>query len=397
MTENRSKRTPRKQEASTKRKQDFPLSIHKGTGRWCKKINQRVVYFGSVKDDPTGKTALGRWLEQKDSLASGRKPTPKASGCTVEALCNAFMDSKQRLVDSGELAPRTLEDYHRIASLVAAELGKWRLVEDLTPADFERLRAKLAKRLSHASVGDTVNRIRVLFNYGFNSELLEKPVRFGLTFKRPKARVLRLERSKRGSRMFEASEIQALLAKCGNPKLRAMILLGVNCGLGNTDCGSLEMRHLDLTANWLNYPRPKTGVDRKAYLWPETVEALRQVIGERTGDGLVFVTSRGNSFNKDVADNPIAKEFAKLMAIAGIDRPGVGFYGLRRTFETIGGDTADQVAVDYIMGHAPANDDMAAVYRQRINDDRLHSVAKHVRGWLLGKATEATEGEGVSE
>jgi integrase len=387
MARNPSKRAPLKQEAGPGRHRDFPLSIHKGTGRWCKKVRQRTVYFGSVQDDPTGQAALERWLEQKDALLAGRKPTTKPTGCTIESLCNAFMDSKQLLADSGELAPRSLDDYHRIAKLVAAQFGKWRSVDDLTPADFEQLRAKLAKRLSHASVGDTVNRIRVLFNYGYNAGLLERPVRFGLTFKRPKARLLRLERSRKGSRMFEAAEIRALLQACRNPKLRAMILLGVNAGLGNTDCGSLELRHIDLDSLWMNYPRPKTGVDRRAYLWPETAEALREVIATRADDGLVFVTNRGNSFNKEIADNPIAKEFGKLMRSAGIDRPGVGFYGLRRTFETIGGDTADQVAVDYIMGHAPANDDMAAVYRQRINDERLQAVATHVRSWLFDEVT----------
>ena len=55
---------------------------------------------------------------------------------------------------------------------------------------------------------------------------------------------------------------------------------------------------------------------------------------------------------------------------------------LRRTFETIGGASRDQIAVDHIMGHAPASDDMAAVYRQHIDDDRLSAVVKYVHDWL---------------
>ena len=42
--------------------------------------------------------------------------------------------------------------------------------------------------------------------------------------------------------------------------------LGVNAGLGNSDCGHLLKRHLDLTGGWLNFPRPKTGVSRRARL-----------------------------------------------------------------------------------------------------------------------------------
>jgi hypothetical protein len=58
-------------------------------------------------------------------------------------------------------------------------------------------------------------------------------------------------------------------------------------------------------------------------------------------------------------------------------------YGLRRTFETIGGESRDQVAVDVIMGHARG--DMASVYRERISDERLRAVVEHVRQWLFSK------------
>jgi hypothetical protein len=55
---------------------------------------------------------------------------------------------------------------------------------------------------------------------------------------------------------------------------------------------------------------------------------------------------------------------------------------LRHTFETIAGETLDQPAIDLIMGHVPGTNDMAAVYRQRIGDDRLRRVADHVRSWV---------------
>ncbi|MGA2059790.1 MAG: hypothetical protein ABSG67_04865, partial [Thermoguttaceae bacterium] len=54
---------------------DFPLFPHK-TGRWCKKVRGRFVYFGKVADDPQGKSALNKWLDQKDALLAGRTPRP---------------------------------------------------------------------------------------------------------------------------------------------------------------------------------------------------------------------------------------------------------------------------------------------------------------------------------
>ena len=39
-------------------------------------------------------------------------------------------------------------------------------------------------------------------------------------------------------KMFEAAEIRSLL-EAAPTQLRAMILLGINCGFGNNDCGTL--------------------------------------------------------------------------------------------------------------------------------------------------------------
>jgi integrase len=75
---------------------------------------------------------------------------------------------------------------------------------------------------------------------------------------------------------------------------------------------------------------------------------------------------------------------AKLLKSLKLHRPGLNFYALRHTFETIAGESRDQVAVDHIMGHA--RDDMASVYRERISDERLKAVTDYMRGWLFGQS-----------
>jgi integrase len=79
---------------------------------------------------------------------------------------------------------------------------------------------------------------------------------------------------------------------------------------------------------------------------------------------------------------------SQLLRKLGLSRRGHTFYALRHAFETIGGESCDQVAVDAIMGHS--RDDMASVYRERISDDRLRAVVKHVRQWLRGKPLDLT-------
>lgn len=59
----------------------------------------------------------------------------------------------------------------------------------------------------------------------------------------------------------------------------------------------------------------------------------------------------------------------------------VGHYALRHTFETVAGDTKDQQAIDYVMGHHDAS--MAAVYREGIDPKRIIAVCKYVRQQFL--------------
>jgi integrase len=213
-------------------------------------------------------------------------------------------------------------------------------------------------------------------------------VRYGPGFKRPSKRVLTLHRQQQPKKLFAADEIRVLLKKAEG-QLKAMVLLGINAGLGNNDVGLMELRHLDLKNGWLDYPRPKTAVERRAKLWPETVAAVKDAIANRPTPkdaslmNRVFITKYGQSWAKQTKNSPIAHEVSKLLTDLKVKRKGVGFYSLRHTFETVGGATRDQVAVNYIMGHSPMASDMSAVYREAIEDDRLKAVSDHVRAWLL--------------
>jgi integrase len=374
---------------------DFPLFPH-ATGRWAKKIRGKTHYFGQW-DDPDG--SLKKYLEQKDDLHAGRKPRENSEGVTVKVLCNAYLNHKKALLDAGELSPRTWRNYTEATDLLIERFGKSRLAADLRPDDFAALRNAMSKNWGAVRVRDFIQRVRSVFKYGYDSELLDAPMRFGPGFTRPSKKTVRLQRAEKGQRMFEANEIRTLLegALVGESEpqlvrpstsLKAMILLGVNCGFGNADCGTLPLSALDLDSGWVNYHRPKTGITRRCPLWPETVAALRAVLAERrepkdeADAKLVFITSAGLSWHKDIDDNPISKQTKKLLNALGITG-NRNFYALRHTFETIGGESKDQVAVDHIMGHA--RDDMASVYRKRISDERLKAVSHHVRKWVFGE------------
>jgi integrase len=390
-------RKPRRRELKKPEKPyaDFPLFPH-ATKRWAKKIRGKLHYFGPWSD-PDG--ALAKYLDQMDALHAGRTPRGPAEGLTVRDLVNRYLTHKRHLLDTHEIAPQSFQDYHLTCQCIVDAFGRGRLVDDLAADDFERLRADVAKRWGPARLSSTIQRVRGVFKFGYDAGLIDKPIRFGPGFKRPSRKVLRLQRAKNGPRMFEREEIRLMLLHA-SPMLEAMILLGVNAGLGNTDCGRLRTGHLDLAGGWLNYPRPKTGIERRAKLWPETLEAIHEVLARRpqpkneTDADLVFLTRCGTPWVKAstrqqedgtlkvLCDDAISKETKKLLR--GLDINGRrNFYALRHTFETIGGEERDQVAVNAIMGHV--DDSMAALYRERISDERLVAVAEHVRGWLFAQ------------
>ncbi|HEV3438426.1 MAG TPA: tyrosine-type recombinase/integrase [Gemmata sp.] len=364
----------------------FPLYAH-ATKRWAKKIRGSLHYFGPW-GDPDG--ALKKYEEQKEALHAGRKPREQASiGVTIKELCNAYLNHKKALLDAGELSPHTWRNYQQAADLLIERFSKNRLVEDVGPDDFAELRKWMAKKWGVVRVKDFILRVRGVFKFGAESALLNKPVIFGPGFKTPTRKTIRLEKAKHGPKMFEQEEVLSMLKSAQSKQLKCMILLGLNCGFGNADCGTLPLSAVDLDRGWINYHRPKTGIERRNPLWPGTVAALREVIAERrspkdpANQSLVFVTRTGGSWHKtDMEDSTISKEMRKLLNELGINGKR-NFYALRHTFETIGGEAKDQVAVDALMGHV--RDDMASVYRERISDERLKAVSDHVRKWLFGE------------
>jgi integrase len=365
---------------------DFPLFPH-ATRRWAKKVRGKLHYFGPWSDP---QAALAKWLGQKDDLLAGRVPRVAGEGLTVRELLNRFLTAKQHLVDTREITQRHWYDLHGTCERIQEQFGLTRLVVDLASDDFEAFRATLAKTRGPSALSNEIQRTRAVFKFAFDNGLVDRPIRYGSSFKKPSKKIMRQTRQARGLQMFEAAEIRKMLDAAG-PQLKAMILLGVNCGLGNSDVGQLPIAAVDLRRGWLNYPRPKTAVERRCPLWPQTVKTLKAVLAKRPAPkdpmhaGLMFVTKYGGSWAKDSRDNPIAAETRKLLREVGIVRDGLAFYGLRRTFETVAGETIDQVAVDFIMGHSPHVNDMASVYRQRITDDRLKAVTEHVRKWLFTK------------
>jgi integrase len=212
---------------------------------------------------------------------------------------------------------------------------------------------------------------------------------FGSAFKKPSARALRKHKRETGKKLYSANEVLRLIHECGT-HIRAMTYLGINCGFGPTDCAKLPLSAVNLKTGWIDFPRPKTEVDRLCPLWPETVAALEASLDIRlldlplpappTRDDSLspnFFLHRGRPWNT-TDQTQLSKYFTSVRK--RILKDG-GWYWLRHTFETVGGGAKDQIAVNAIMGHADHS--MAAVYREEISPERLRAVTDYVREWLF--------------
>jgi integrase len=369
---------------------EFPLYPH-ASGVWAKRIRGVLRYFGPWSD-PEG--ALAKYLKQKDDLHAGRKPSD-GKGMTVGKLVDQFLAVKKSRVEEGpieeRLSPRTLNDYERICGKVKGVFGESQPVANLAPSDFSKLRGAFAETHGLVALGKDIAVTRILFKYAFDKRLLDRPLDFGTDeFKKPNRKALRKQRREKGKRMFQADALRSIIDKAGI-QLRAMIYLGINCGLGNHDCEMLPMSAL--VDGWLVYPRPKTEVDRRCPLWPETVEALRVAMEARPTPkdpayrDRVFITRHRTTWEpKSISDNPISKEMVKVLKALKLHRPGLSFYALRHTFQTIAEKTQDDDAVRFVMGHTESSNDMGAVYSEEAPDDtRLLAVTDYIRAWLLAK------------
>jgi len=138
------------------------------------------------------------------------------------------------------------------------------------------------------------------------------------------------------------------------------------------------------------------------------VDALKVVLAERhepknpAHKNLLFVSTKGESYISKDSGHRVAKSLLYYLDKAKIRWPGLTFYSLRHGFQTVAEGARDLAAVQSIMGHAPAANDMLAVYRERISDERLKAVVDHVHQWLFGadaktaKPDETSDGGGTA-
>ena len=369
-------------------------------GRWGRVVHGRMQRLpGDGRQE-----ALKLWNAQKDELLAGREPrikslddlnadgTPKENPdvLTLRVLCNKFLTAKLRKKTAGEISHRTFLELKQTTDRLIAFFGKDNPVEDIHPEQFGELRADIATRWGPVRLANEITRIKSVFKYAQENRLIKEPICYGSEFQKPDKGVLRRHKGANGKKFIEAQTIRSLIEKA-DPVMKAMICLAINCGYGNTDLANLKESMVDFQRGWIDYPRPKTGIERENPLWPETIEALKAAIAIRpepkdpADADCVFLRANGRRWVRHTESSRtdgIANEFQKLAKAAGV-RKGLGIYSLRHTFQTIADTARDSIATEFLMGHIDAS--MSGSYREFVEDENLRVVVEHVRTWLFSK------------
>lgn len=358
-------------------------------GYWYKKYQGRFYYFFKLEDDQNGSFSKEKWNHDKFYIDQGLEPPAydpmsctQSTTLTVKDLCNHWLATKETDLESGNLAQRTYDEYKATAELLLGRVGKTLPAKLCGPQKFDQVKLAIGKQYNANGQSKRITQIRSIFNTCYEDGILDSPPNFGRGFRKPKAKAMRKLRNAKGDQSYTPQEIHALLA-VANVNLRAMILLGLQAGMGNEDCAALPRSAIK--DGWLVWARVKNEIPRRVPLWKETIKAIEAAIIHADSKGeseLCFIGARGKSFITPKKNGyRVTGVFDHARKQANIN-PDRTFYDLRRTFETIAGETTDQVAVDAIMGHIPSETNMSARYRQKIGDERLKAVVNHVRKWL---------------
>ena len=308
----------------------------------------------------------------------------------VLELIRNYIEHRKEKVASGELSKQGFKEQERTFIRLLYHFDNVE-IDTLTPEDFKRFRSTVALLGGLDTLRKHINHVRALFSYGLKNRLIEREPFYGVEFDPPGTSSIYRER-KKNDKSLSRMEILANACCTMNTKFwcpyqwKAIVFLAINAAYGPSDIANV--RRSDIHDGKITMARTKTGKPRVAFLWQETVQAIKDYLYyERPamttdGNDLLFINSNQRSWSRKERTGYnftcLSHYFQKLLPVK---REGVGFYSLRRTFATIADETLDAPAIGVVMGHVDRS--MQGIYRQYITDDRIQRVCQYVHDWLF--------------
>ena len=380
---------------SRSRPASSPLSYHKSSGQYYVTRAGKRIYLGAEQEEA---------LQQYHRLALGMNsaavpPEPeKMPGMvmTAKELANRFLTSQQ----ANWRDPKgTLKSYAYWLGRFLKDHPKLRAA-DLTVEMFAAWKVSLRRRkYSPQSINHFLTAVRSLFAFAEEADLMERI---------PKLKRIKNEKlpppGSNEKPIYTTEEIGQLLGHA-DTQLKAMLLLGLNCGFGPKDIQDLTWGHIK--ADRVTLPRSKTGICQTYLLWPETLRALEGLRGhrreliermakrgrDRTDEGHIFITRFWKPWNKD----SVAEQFRRLCKKTKV--PCYGFYRLRHCASTAVSLVATPHVQRKFMRHSRLQQQVTYTHApDEAVDDALMATRKTLLGELrvIGDSQKNPERVGVA-
>jgi len=366
-----------------------PLFLHRN-GQWSRKVKGQAFYF-SVDFN----AALKRWADEKDHILAGYKPPKKDGKPSMAELANLYLADSRERVKEGRVRADHTSECKTVLELVIGVTGGQAKPDTMTPAQWQPVRVAIATGKSGSRVAQTTLKVRLARCRAFlnwckkNKHIVSWDAADALA--PPEKRLLRLEAASKGKRLWPAEDLRKTI-DASPVAFKAVLLMGINCGMGGSDIAGLTRSQWRVGQEYLDCPRNKTGVERRVYLWPETREALARAVEKRATpamqkfDNRLLLSSRGFPWCRVESSGVVDRVKAQLTLCkrdAGVTKGC--FYDLRRTFRTQASEVCDLEAIDFCMGHQGKGE--GATYLQGVSDARIRNVCDHVRTWLFSEVT----------
>lgn len=384
------------------------------SGYWAAKIGGRTKYLARWETSLADLEQIyqAKVKEAADAATAQEPVLVEADQLTVKQVANLYVNAKGDEAEAGDMSWITWRNYRNELEWFTKRYGA-RPVASLEPADFTALNKDLKAAFGYKDHERRIATLRMAIQWAFDNGYLDVVPRYGTQFRAPGKRVYRKERAEKTDKLFTAPELRRLVA-AADDRMRAMILLGINCAYLQSDLAALPIRFgeakvqkqvvsLEGDNPFIRFDRPKTNERRKSPLWPETVSALLKVIDDRK-EGLIFRTRLGmplvhihhekdehGRVRKATHCDAVGKPFRELCSRIGCHVEGRGFSSLRSTMATRawqieGLDAAKFAAIHWVMGHKLQGAEvskMADVYVQDIDIATLRLVSDPIRLWYL--------------
>ena len=138
------------------------------------------------------------------------------------------------------------KDYKNFAPKLKEILGAETDIKKLRSDDFQRMRRKLAEKVSLITLANRIRNAKVFIYHAHKEAMVDAPLPVGTALKNPPKGQMRVAKRAR-KYVFSIDELHRLYGTASR-RMKCFILLGINAALGNKDVGSLRFK--DLGQRW---------------------------------------------------------------------------------------------------------------------------------------------------